>query len=197
MRNYPSERPIVWLRHGGLTQSAVSGSMSTARTVVPSRRTLISVLVFLLLLSAATAAQSPHVLVLYANSRLLPANVQIDDGLREPLGAILSNTDAADLLLQSGADRPEELRAILADIRSDNLRASEVIRRLRALIAKQALGWHPFDLDDALADVKPLLSAEARRRCVTLDFGPVPGGARLMGDRVQVQQVIFNLVLNA
>ncbi len=56
--------------------------------------------------------------------------------INQPLGAILSNADTAELLLESGTDRRDELRAILADIRRDDLRASEVIRRLRALLAK-------------------------------------------------------------
>ncbi|MGA7979925.1 MAG: histidine kinase, partial [Chromatiaceae bacterium] len=77
--------------------------------------------------------------------------------INQPLGAILSNADAADLLLASGADRRDELRAILADIRQDNLRASEVIRRLRALLAKQPLDCHPFDLNDAVREVEPVL----------------------------------------
>ena len=60
--------------------------------------------------------------------------------ISQPLGAILSNADAAELILSSGGDRRDELRGILADIRRDDLRASEVIRRLRALLARQRGG---------------------------------------------------------
>ena len=59
--------------------------------------------------------------------------------INQPLGAILSNTDAADLILESGTDRRDELRGILADIRRDDLRASEVIHRLRELLSKNEL----------------------------------------------------------
>ncbi|CRI67548.1 Integral membrane sensor signal transduction histidine kinase [Thiocapsa sp. KS1] len=117
--------------------------------------------------------------------------------INQPLGAILSNAEAADLLLQSGANRPDELRTILADIRRNDLRAGEVIRRLRALIAKQAVERQPFDLNEALADVELILRSEARRRLATLVFGPIPASARLIGDRVQIQQVLVNLALNA
>ncbi len=117
--------------------------------------------------------------------------------INQPLGAILSNADAADLLLASGADRRDELRAILADIRQDNLRASEVIRRLRALLAKQPLDCHPFDLNDAVREVEPVLRAEARRRGATLDLRLAETAAILVGDRVQIQQVLLNLALNA
>jgi len=117
--------------------------------------------------------------------------------INQPLGAILSNADAADLLLASGADRPDELRAILADIRQDNLRASEVIRRLRALLAKQPVDWRPFDLNNAVRELEPVLRAEARRRGLALDLRLAAGATRLLGDRVQIQQVLINLALNA
>ena len=117
--------------------------------------------------------------------------------INQPLGAILSNADAADLLLASGADRRDELRAILADIRHDNLRASEVIRRLRALLAKQPVDGHPFDLNDAVRELEPVLRAEARRRGVALDVRLAATATVLVGDRVQIQQVLINLVLNA
>jgi C4-dicarboxylate-specific signal transduction histidine kinase len=117
--------------------------------------------------------------------------------INQPLGAILSNADAADLLLASGADRRDELRAILADIRQDNVRASEVIRRLRAMLAKQPVDWHPFDLNDAVRELEPVLRAEARRRGVALDLRLAPAATILVGDRVQIQQVLLNLALNA
>lgn len=117
--------------------------------------------------------------------------------INQPLGAILSNADAADLLLASGADRRDEFRAILADIRQDNVRASEVIRRLRAMLAKQPVDWHPFDLNDAVREVEPVLRAEARRRGVALDLRLAATATILVGDRVQIQQVLINLALNA
>ena len=117
--------------------------------------------------------------------------------INQPLGAILSNADAADLLLASGADRRDELRAILADIRKDNLRASEVIRRLRALLAKQPVDWHPFDLNDAARELEPVLRAEARRRGVGFELRLAQSATVLVGDRVQIQQVLINLALNA
>ncbi len=117
--------------------------------------------------------------------------------INQPLGAILSNADAAELLLASGADRREELREILADIRRDDLRASEIILRLRALLAKQAVEWQPFDLNNAVKEVESLLLAEARRRRVALDVRPAATDVLLIGDRIQIQQVLINLILNA
>ena len=100
--------------------------------------------------------------------------------INQPLGAILSNADAADLLLASGADRRDELRAILADIRPDNLRASEVVRRLRALFAKQPVDWHPFDLNDAVRELEPCPSPvpSSKPTAAASEPNPVPARAR-------------------
>lgn len=117
--------------------------------------------------------------------------------INQPLGAILSNTEAAQLILNSGPDRPDKLRDILADIRRDDLRASDVIRRLRALLARHEVERSPFELDQALSELGPMLGAEARRRKLTLVVRPAATGATIVGDRVQVQQVLINLVLNA
>ena len=117
--------------------------------------------------------------------------------INQPLGAILSNADAADLILESGTDRREELHAILADIRRDDLRASEVIRRLRALLAKQEVERQPFELNEAVREVEALLSGEAQRRRVTIDIRRAETDVTMVGDRVQIQQVLINLILNA
>jgi C4-dicarboxylate-specific signal transduction histidine kinase len=117
--------------------------------------------------------------------------------INQPLGAILTNADAGELLLQSGADRREDLRRILSDIRRDDLRASNVIRRLRALLAKHDLERQLFDPNEAVGDAMNLLGSEAERRRVTLNLNPSMPPTRVIGDRIQIQQVVINLVLNA
>jgi C4-dicarboxylate-specific signal transduction histidine kinase len=117
--------------------------------------------------------------------------------INQPLGAILSNADAAELILESGADRRDELRAILADIRRDDLRASEVIRRLRAFLANRQVERQPFELNEAVSDLGTLLRSESQRRRVTLSIQPAPTAVTMVGDRIQIQQVLINLVLNA
>ena len=117
--------------------------------------------------------------------------------INQPLGAILSNAEAAEMILATGAQRPAELRQILADIRRDDLRASEVIRRLRALLEKHQVEHKRFDLNEAVGDVESILRAEARRRGAVLEILlPVPA-VTMVGDRIQIQQVLINLVLNA
>jgi signal transduction histidine kinase len=117
--------------------------------------------------------------------------------INQPLGAILSNADAADLMLDSGMDRRDELRAILADIRRDDLRASEVIQRLRDLLGQQKLERKEFDLNAVVSELESIMSAEARRRGVALEVRRAPETLAIMGERVQIQQVLLNLVLNA
>jgi signal transduction histidine kinase len=117
--------------------------------------------------------------------------------INQPLGAILANADAGDLMLDSGTDRREELRAILADIRRDDLRASEVIRRLRDLLGKQKFERTRFDVNEVVSDLESIMRAEAQRRGVVLEIRRAPETLAIMGDRVQIQQVLINLVLNA
>jgi signal transduction histidine kinase len=117
--------------------------------------------------------------------------------INQPLGAILTNADAGDLMLDSGRDRRDELRAVLANIRRDDLRASEVIQRLRDLLGKQKLEREEFDLNAVVSDLESIMRAEARRRGVALEIRLAPGSLAIMGDRIQIQQVLINLVLNA
>jgi signal transduction histidine kinase len=117
--------------------------------------------------------------------------------INQPLGAILSNADAAEMMLDSGDDRRAEVRQILTDIRRDDLRASEVIRRLRSLIEKREIERRPFEINELLADLESVLRTEVRRRRMTLRIHPAPAPERIVGDRVQVLQVLINLVINA
>ncbi len=117
--------------------------------------------------------------------------------INQPLAAILSNAEAADLLLKSGRGSPEMLDAILADIRRDDIRASEVISRLRTLLAREVGKREPFELNAAIADGCELLAAEVRRRDMRLAVRPCADPVQVVGDAVQLQQVLINLVMNA
>ena len=117
--------------------------------------------------------------------------------INQPLAAILTNADAAEMLLDSGADRRGDVRRILSDIRRDDLRASDVIRRLRALLAKHAVERKPLELNEMVKEVAALLQSEAARRGLKLDVRTAPAPAGMVGDPVQIQQVLINLMLNA
>jgi C4-dicarboxylate-specific signal transduction histidine kinase len=117
--------------------------------------------------------------------------------VNQPLGAVQTSADAADLILQSGVDRRGDLIRIVTRIRSDTMRASDVIRRLRNLLAKQAPERSPFEAGAAMTDVVMMLRPEAERRKITLESRPAPEALHIDGDQTQIQQVFINLVLNA
>jgi signal transduction histidine kinase len=149
---------------------------------------------------AAEQAEQAQRAVLARASRLALAGEltgAIAHEINQPLGAILANADAGDLMLDSGTDRRGELRAILADIRRDDLRASAVIQRLRDLLGNQKFERKELDLNELVSDLESIMRAEARRRGVALEIRRAPESLAIMGDRVQMQQVLINLVLNA
>jgi signal transduction histidine kinase len=117
--------------------------------------------------------------------------------LSQPLGAILRNAEAAELFLKH--DRPDlnELRAILIDIRHDDQRAGAVIERLRALLKRRSIAPQELSVIELLDNAAALTRLEASRRKVQIDIEPAPALAPVMGDAVQLQQVLLNLVLNA
>jgi signal transduction histidine kinase len=117
--------------------------------------------------------------------------------INQPLGAVQTSADAADLLLQSGADRREDLLRIVTRIRRDTLRASDVIRRLRTLLARQEPERHRFDGGVAMTEATMILRPEAERRKVALEAPPASIPIYITGDQTQFQQVMINLVLNA
>ena len=117
--------------------------------------------------------------------------------INQPLGAILASADAAELLLESGADRRDDLRRIVTRIRRDDLRASDVIGRLRTLLAKHEPERKRFEVNEAVTDVVVLLQGEARQRRVILESRPSSIPLHVVGDPIQIQQVLINLVLNA
>lgn len=116
--------------------------------------------------------------------------------LNQPLGAILRNAEAAEMFLQGEQPDLNEVRAILADIRKDDQRAGSVIERMRSLLKRRSLVSNPVDLREVLEDTVALLRPDIMSRQVRLTMeipGPLP---TVMGDRVHLQQVLLNLVLN-
>jgi signal transduction histidine kinase len=117
--------------------------------------------------------------------------------LNQPLGSILTNTETAELMLAGASPDLAEIREILADIRRDDQRASEVIRRLRSMLKKTPFEIRDIDLNDTVREAIGLVAAVAHRRGVTLKFAASANELRVKGDPVQLQQVILNLIINA
>jgi PAS domain S-box-containing protein len=117
--------------------------------------------------------------------------------LNQPLGAILSNAEAAEMFLMTEPPALDEVRDILSDIRKDDQRAGEVIRRIRSLLRKQELTPKPMEVNDAIEEVIRLLSMNAAERKVALKFERTSGLPSIWYDAIHFQQVMMNLVLNA
>jgi C4-dicarboxylate-specific signal transduction histidine kinase len=116
--------------------------------------------------------------------------------INQPLGAILRNAEAAELFMQDASPDMEEIRAIVADIRKDDQRAGAVIDRMRSLLKRQPLDTRTLDVGELIRDVRVLVKADAAARQVKLEVG-VPGDLPpVRGDRVHLQQVLLNVILN-
>jgi signal transduction histidine kinase len=117
--------------------------------------------------------------------------------LKQPLGAILTNTETAELILNSPSPDFAELKEILEDIRRDDLRANEVIRRMRSFLKRAPFETKVVDLNDLAREAFEFLSIQASARNVALYLSESPETLRVRGDPIQLQQVIINLVVNS
>src|SRR5262249_7212427 len=117
--------------------------------------------------------------------------------LSQPLAAILANTEAVKALLKCRNPNVEELGEILSDIQRDDQRATEVIRRLRSLLRKAPFELKDDDLNEIVRDTVELLSRLATSREIDLSSETASGELRIKCDRVQLQQAVINLIMNA
>ena len=117
--------------------------------------------------------------------------------LNQPLTAILSNAQAAQRFMTANPADLEEVREILKDIVQDDSRASEVIQRMRALVKKEDVAFVPLDLGEVIRDVARLVHSDAALLNVHIALELNFGLPSVRGDRVQLQQVVLNLMLNA
>lgn len=116
--------------------------------------------------------------------------------INQPLGAILRNAEAAELFLRNDQPDLEEIRAILVDIRADDQRAGAVIDRMRALLKNRSLDMRPLELDELVSDVACLTRSDSLNRRIKLITDVPSSVPPISGDRIQLQQVMLNLVLN-
>jgi C4-dicarboxylate-specific signal transduction histidine kinase len=117
--------------------------------------------------------------------------------LNQPLSAILANIETAKMLLVSPTPDLQEIKEIIADIGRDDLRASEVIKRLRGFLTKTAFEKREIELNEVVSEALKLLSDQALTQNITLISALSPRSLRVNADSVQLQQVVLNLVLNA
>jgi signal transduction histidine kinase len=117
--------------------------------------------------------------------------------LNQPLGAILNYAETAQILLSEKALNVTLLKEIIADIRRDDQRASEIIKNLRGLLKqKSEADLQTFNLNDAVNVAIQILEPEASRRNIALDSVNASTAFPVRAEPVQLQQVILNLVAN-
>ncbi len=115
--------------------------------------------------------------------------------VNQPLGAIVGNADICLRWLKGDQPNLQQLREALEDIVSDGRRASEVIARIRSLLKKTEPQNYSLDVNEVVGDVVSLITHEAQSRQVALEtkLDQLPP---VLGDRVQLQQVLLNLAMN-
>jgi C4-dicarboxylate-specific signal transduction histidine kinase len=117
--------------------------------------------------------------------------------LNQPLTAILTNAQAAQRFMAASAPDLAEFREILKDIAHDTTRARDVIRHLRALVRKSEPTFAPVDLAETIREVVGFLHGDIVARNVRVAMQLAPDLPIVHGDRIQIQQVMINLLLNA
>jgi PAS domain S-box-containing protein len=117
--------------------------------------------------------------------------------VNQPLAAIVSNAQAGQRYLERGESGRAEVREILLDIARQGQRASEVIQRLREFLRKDRPERTPLEVSEVFQSVLPLLRRECEAWKIDLVVELDSDGAKVVGDRVQLQQVAVNLIQNA
>ena len=141
-----------------------------------------------------TQAELAHVTRLTTLGQLAAS---IAHEVNQPLAAIVADANASLNWLASAEPELERVRETLAAIATDGHRAADVIQRIRQLATKTEPRKARLDVDDVVRDVVALVRAEMARYEIALALDSVSPLASVVGDRVQLQQVVLNLVMNA
>jgi signal transduction histidine kinase len=117
--------------------------------------------------------------------------------LRQPLSAVMNNGSAALRWLARDQSEIEEAKHAVEQIIKQANRASEVLGRIHRLVKKETLLTDTLNINDAILEVIPLIHSEAVKNGVTVQRQLADHLPNIRGDRVQLQQVILNLIVNA
>jgi C4-dicarboxylate-specific signal transduction histidine kinase len=120
----------------------------------------------------------------------------ISHEVNQPLAAVVTNADACAMWLSIEPPNLEEARAAVESIVLQGTRASDVVKHIRAMFTKSTPEKNPVQLNELIPQVGTLVQAQASRHEVSIQTELSPGLPAAMGDRVQLQQVVMNLMLN-
>jgi PAS domain S-box-containing protein len=116
--------------------------------------------------------------------------------INQPLAAIVNNANACGRLLVCQPPDLEEVRLAVADISQAGTRAAEVISRVRALLKKQTTARDRVDINELILEVLALVAGELEKSHISARTDLLPLIMPVLGDRIQLQQVILNLIMN-
>ncbi len=117
--------------------------------------------------------------------------------MKQPLAAILTNAIVGQRLLQADGAATADLRAILEDIAADDRRATDVIDHVRGLVRKDGAKVQALSANTVVSEVLVLVHTDLKRRGVVVSTRLCEPAPLVLADRVELQQVVLNLVLNA
>jgi len=117
--------------------------------------------------------------------------------INQPLTAVVANANACSRLLSAQSPDLDEVREAVAEIAEAGTRAGAILTRIRALVKKGLPEKTKLDINDVVQEILPLTSGELARHGVSVQTELFPGLPQVLGDRVQLQQVILNLMKNA
>jgi two-component system sensor kinase FixL len=117
--------------------------------------------------------------------------------INQPLAAVGVNAEAALRLLEARPLPLQDVREALNDIREDSQRAGEVLHHMRTLLKKNPARLDTLEINATVNDVVKLIRSNALKRGIAISVQLSPWMRPIIGDRVQVQQVILNLLMNA
>jgi signal transduction histidine kinase len=123
--------------------------------------------------------------------------VSIGQEINHTLAAIVDNADRSLQVLDENKSNPEAIRQALMNISTDGRRTIEIIARIRALAKPSAPQKVALNLNDLAREVLDLIAQEAGRKGITLQTELADDLPLVPGDRVQLQQVLLNLVMNS
>jgi PAS domain S-box-containing protein len=116
--------------------------------------------------------------------------------VNQPVGALVTNAHAALRLLRAQPPDPDHVCEALDDIIKDGRRVSDVIDRIRAMVKRKPMRREPLDLNEVITETVALTRGEMLRNRIALETQLASDLPQIRGDRVQIQQVIMNLVMN-
>ena len=185
-------------------QLAVFGVLRTPLFISPGLLGMLSVIAYELSRDIAAARRAPaHLADLRSQlaqldrlSILGQLASALTHELGQPLTAIMSNAQAAQHELRARQPHVEDLYPIVADIRRDATRATEIMGRMRALIKHRSIEVQPIALNEVVQDALALVHTESSLKNITVEAHIRPGLPRVSGDRVHIVQVLLNLIMN-